>query len=80
MTCRARLGQKMKGIARVYDHVTPAMRRMILDVPETRLLSSLVVLTPAEQARLAGWFLTRVLCLMIFEAVGRGRCLHQFST
>jgi hypothetical protein len=22
---RARLGQKMKGIARVYDHVTPAM-------------------------------------------------------
>jgi integrase len=26
---RARLGQKMKGIARVYDHVTPAMRRMV---------------------------------------------------
>jgi hypothetical protein len=53
---RARLGQKMKGIARVYDHVTPAMRRMILDVLEARWLSSLTVLTPAEQARLVRWF------------------------
>jgi hypothetical protein len=53
---RARLRQKMKGIARVYDHVTPAMRRMILDVLETRWLSSLAVLTLAEQARLVSWF------------------------
>jgi len=53
---RARLGQKMKGIARVYDHVTPAMRRMILDVLETRWLSSLAVLTLAEQTRLVSWF------------------------
>ncbi|MDX3191721.1 hypothetical protein PV458_25205 [Streptomyces sp. MN03-5084-2B] len=28
---RARLGQKMKGIARVYDHVTPAMANQILN-------------------------------------------------
>ncbi|WP_438860615.1 hypothetical protein [Amycolatopsis solani] len=28
---RARLGQKLKGIARVYDHVTPAMVNRILD-------------------------------------------------
>jgi hypothetical protein len=53
---RARLGQKMKGIARVYDHVTPAMRRMVLDALEARWLSSLAVLTPAEQARLVSWF------------------------
>jgi integrase len=38
---RARLGQKMKGIARVYDHVTPAMRRMVLDALEARWMSSL---------------------------------------
>jgi hypothetical protein len=38
---RARLGQKMKGIARVYDHVTPAMRQQILDALETRWLASL---------------------------------------
>lgn len=53
---RARLGQKMKGIARVYDHVTPAMRRMVLDALEARWLGSLATLTPAEQARLVGWF------------------------
>lgn len=53
---RARLGQKMKGIARVYDHVTPAMRRMVLDVLEARWMSSLAVLTSSEQARLVSWF------------------------
>nr|AGS49655.1 hypothetical protein [uncultured bacterium esnapd13] len=53
---RARLGQKMKGIARVYVHVTPAMRRMILDAPETRWMSSLIVLTRTEQAQLTEWF------------------------
>ena len=53
---RARLGQKMKGIARVYDHVTPEMRPMILHVLETRWLSSLAVLTSGEQDQLADWF------------------------
>ncbi|MEV4602090.1 hypothetical protein AB0K15_32425 [Amycolatopsis sp. NPDC049253] len=35
---RARLGQKMKGIARVLDHVTPAMVNEILDAWEERWL------------------------------------------
>lgn len=49
---RARLGQKMKGIARVYDHVTPAMRRMVLDALEMRLGA----LAPTEQHQLVSWF------------------------
>jgi hypothetical protein len=53
---RARLGQKMKGIARVYDHVTPEMRRMVLEVLEARWMSSLAVLMPSEQAQLIEWF------------------------
>jgi hypothetical protein len=70
---RARLGQKVKGIARVYDHVTPAMRRMVLDVLEAQWMSSLTALTPREQARLVGWFPTCGLCLMIFGAGPRSR-------
>jgi integrase len=53
---RARLGQKMKGIARVYDHVTPVMRKQVLDVLEARWRGSLAALTPGERARLVGWF------------------------
>lgn len=53
---RARLGQKMKGIARVYDHVTPTMRQQILDALEVRWLGSLAALTTLEQAQLAEWF------------------------
>jgi hypothetical protein len=53
---RARLGQKMKGNARVYDHVTPAMRRMVLEALEARWMSSLAVLTSGERTRLTGWF------------------------
>jgi hypothetical protein len=41
---------------RVYDHVTPAMRRMVLNVLETRWLGSLAALAPTEQARLVSWF------------------------
>ncbi len=53
---RARLGQKMKGIAKVYDHVTPLMRRQILQALETRWISSLVALTPSERTKLGEWF------------------------
>ena len=53
---RARLGQKMKGIARVYDHVTPVMRKQVLDALEARWLGSLAALTPGERGRLVGWF------------------------
>jgi integrase len=53
---RARLGQKMKGMARVYDHVTPVMRRQILDVLEARWLGSVAALSARERAQLVGWF------------------------
>ncbi|WP_051796309.1 site-specific integrase [Kibdelosporangium aridum] len=53
---RARLGQKMKGIGRTYDHVTPEMRRQILDALEARWSSSLLELTATERARLTEWF------------------------
>lgn len=53
---RARLGQKMKGIARVYDHVTPEMRRQILDALEARWWSSVAALLPGERAKLGEWF------------------------
>jgi hypothetical protein len=53
---RARLGQKMKGIARVYDHVTDVMRKQILDALEVRWEASLLALTATERARLTGWF------------------------
>lgn len=49
---RARLGQKMKGIAKVYDHVTPLMRRQILQALETRWIGSLVALTSSERTKL----------------------------
>ncbi len=53
---RARLGQKMKGIARVYDHVTDVMRKQILDALEARWEASLLALTATERARLTDWF------------------------
>ena len=52
----ARLGQQMKGIARVYDHVTPAMVNQILDALEDRWLRSLAALYPRERAELVSWF------------------------
>lgn len=53
---RARLGQKMKGIARIYDHVTDVMRKQILVTLESRWEASLPALTATERARLTGWF------------------------
>jgi hypothetical protein len=52
---RARLGQKMKGMARVYDHVTVVMRQQILDALEVRWLGSLAAVTDREWAELLGW-------------------------
>ena len=49
---RARLGQKMKGMARVYDHVTPEMRRQIIQALEARWWSSVAALLPDERAQL----------------------------
>jgi len=53
---RARLGQKMKGMGRIYDHVTPVMRKQVLDALEARWPGSLAALTAAERARLVEWF------------------------
>jgi integrase len=53
---RGRLGHKMKGIARTYDHVTPEMRRQIVDALETRWQAALEGLTEKERATLESWF------------------------
>ncbi|GAA3363033.1 integrase [Saccharopolyspora gregorii] len=53
---RARLGQKMKGIARVYDHVTPTMTEQLLTALEERFTRSVDALSSGEQAQLLMWF------------------------
>lgn len=46
----------MKGIARIYDHVTPAMTQHLLVALEARWKASVMALTPAERAQLMLWF------------------------
>jgi hypothetical protein len=46
----------MKGIARIYDHVTDVMKTHILDALEARWEASLLALTATERAQLTGWF------------------------
>ncbi|GAA3012484.1 tyrosine-type recombinase/integrase [Actinokineospora diospyrosa] len=53
---RARLGQKMKGIGRTYDHVTAVMRKQITEALEARWEGSLVALTTSERSQLVTWF------------------------
>ncbi|MCK2243661.1 MULTISPECIES: site-specific integrase [unclassified Crossiella] len=53
---RARLGQKMKGIANVYDHVTPVMEEQVLLACEQMWDSALAGLYLEEQRRLVRWF------------------------
>lgn len=53
---RARLGQKMKGIARVYDHITPGMTDHLLTALEARFAGSVMALKPSERAQLLMWF------------------------
>jgi hypothetical protein len=79
---RARLGQKMKGIARVYDHVTEVMRKQILDALEARWEASLLALTATERARLTDWFphLGPVISrLMIETGDGKKDAVPQFG-
>ena len=52
----ARLGQKMKGIARIYDHVTDAMRQQMIDALEARWAACLLALTATERSQLMSWF------------------------
>ncbi|WP_433272726.1 hypothetical protein ACQPZF_17160 [Actinosynnema sp. CS-041913] len=53
---RARLGHKMKGVARVYDHVTSVMLEQIRESLESRWVTSLLALHDDELARIIGWF------------------------
>lgn len=52
---RARLGHKMKGMGRVYDHVTPEMERQILEALEERFVTSVLELDEDEREKLLGW-------------------------
>ena len=49
---RARLEHKMKGMGRVYDHVTPEMERQISEALEERFLSSVLALEEDERQAL----------------------------
>jgi hypothetical protein len=48
----ARLGQKMRGMGGIYEHVTPETKQRILDVLQARWESSLLALRAQEQERL----------------------------
>jgi integrase len=48
----ARLGHKMRGMANVYEHVTPEMKRRVLDALQQRWEASLLALRPRERERL----------------------------
>jgi hypothetical protein len=48
----ARLGQKMRGMGGVYEHVTPETKQRILDVLTSRWEASLLALRVQEQERL----------------------------
>jgi hypothetical protein len=48
----ARLGQKMRGMGGVYEHVTPETKQRILNVLTSRWESSLLALRAQEQERL----------------------------
>lgn len=52
---RARLGHKMKGMGRVYDHVTPEMERQIREALEERFITSVLALEDDERQKLLSW-------------------------
>jgi integrase len=45
----ARLGQKMRGMGGIYEHVTPETKQRIVDVLQARWETSLLALRPQEQ-------------------------------
>ncbi|MEU5691974.1 tyrosine-type recombinase/integrase [Actinosynnema sp. NPDC020468] len=53
---RARLGHKMKGIARIYDHVTSVMLDQLDEALEARWRSSLLTLQDDELTAVVGRF------------------------
>ncbi len=58
---RARLGQQMAGIARVYDHVTPAMEHQLCRALQVRWNHALAVINDTER----GWLAERFPWLML---------------
>ncbi|WP_350277649.1 tyrosine-type recombinase/integrase [Kribbella sp. HUAS MG21] len=48
---RARLGHKMKGRGRVYDHVTPEMERRVSEALEDRWVTSVLALDADERGK-----------------------------
>ncbi|MGW0227385.1 tyrosine-type recombinase/integrase [Actinopolymorpha singaporensis] len=52
---RARVGHKMPGIARVYEHVTPEMQQQVSEVLEARWLTAALALEEDELAKLLDW-------------------------
>ncbi|WUK77201.1 tyrosine-type recombinase/integrase [Kribbella sp. NBC_00359] len=52
---RARLGHKMKGMGRVYDHVTPELERQVLRALEERWVASVLALEEDERQKLLAW-------------------------
>jgi hypothetical protein len=72
----------MKGIGRIYENVTSAMRQQIIDVLEARFAGSLLALTATERARMTGWFprLGPVITkLMIENRNGKGELISSSS-
>jgi hypothetical protein len=52
---RARLGHRMRGMARVYEHVTPDMHSKIDGALEARWSTGLLALTADETEQLTSW-------------------------
>jgi hypothetical protein len=45
----------MKGMGRIYDHVTPEMERQISEVLEDRWVTSVLALDDSEREKLLTW-------------------------
>ncbi len=52
---RARVGHKMRGIARVYEHVTEDMLEQVRNTLERRWLDSVLALTEPDRVKLLDW-------------------------
>jgi hypothetical protein len=71
---RARVGHKIPGIARVYEHVTPEMLQQQSDVLETRWLTAAVALTEDELAMPVYWV------PQLRSAIDTARRSHQVAS
>lgn len=58
----------MKGMGRVYDHVTPEMERQILESLEERFVTSVLALAQDVQEKLLAWV------PVIKDTIGKAQC------